>query len=155
MKVSIKQFHNFLTYLMECSNKLGDCWHLEFGQDATDEHAIKSGTVLHDDKKYYIEHQIWYNEAYAVPILYFSITNEQGKREGVVKSLKILGLDETEVEHISEQCHIRTQKPMMVVHPCKNWNLFSGSEVSMIIKWLSVVGQHVGLVMDNRYGTLV
>eukprot|EP00035_Acanthoeca_spectabilis_P027703 m.467532 g.467532 ORF g.467532 m.467532 type:complete len:231 (+) comp26452_c0_seq1:124-816(+) len=110
------------------------------------------------------EYHVVYSQAYAVPVLYFRVTEMDGtlinKNEAVWKYLPGSGGDTLEQmqKHmaVSQADHPALQLPFFFVHPCRTSEAMAATSVdhqqtavppefNYVLSYLSLVGREVGL----------
>eukprot|EP00037_Helgoeca_nana_P027782 m.321587 g.321587 ORF g.321587 m.321587 type:complete len:135 (-) comp27594_c2_seq2:3924-4328(-) len=109
------------------------------------------------------EYHVVYSQAYAVPVLYFSVTELDGTPisgdEAVWRHLP--NHDENTLAQMREQTavsqadHPALQRPFYFVHPCRTAEMLAATavdgaatppaELNVVLSWLSLTGREVGL----------
>jgi len=165
-------FERDLKDFVEKSDEIFDGWTLQSadfggptaGGGRSDQlFAVKQTTVAPNSLK--VEHHIVYCPSYQVPVMYFRVYDSKGQLLfGLESVLRALGCPENPnvasssssavAEGLTQMPHPIYQTPYLQIHPCKTaeWmeSVFVNS-TNYILSWLSYVGPHVGINLDNHY----
>ncbi|XP_041359476.1 ubiquitin-like-conjugating enzyme ATG10 [Gigantopelta aegis] len=135
----------------------------EMGENITDDDksCLDTAPVLSETISY--EYHIVYSCSYAVPVLYFTVSNSKGKLLSLddvwsmVPDYYQQRLQDERWTFLTQQEHPILGRPFFQLHPCHTADLMKQvnsklPQQNYLITWLSTVGPVVGLTLPLYYG---
>lgn len=165
-----QQCDKFIEY---CRN-FGESWELQKGRDGqicrTTTESMSSDPLMLTKKEFRLdeettevlthEYNIIYSDSFEVPVMYFTISKQDGSPLGYEKTLSsLIGFAADELKQVVHQVeHPILFRPFFMIHPCRT-KLFMKSHKQLnpnyyLICWLSTVGSILGLRLDGRFADL-
>lgn len=106
------------------------------------------------------EYNVVYSDSFEVPVMYFSISEQDGSPLGYERTLSsLIGFAADELGQVIHQVeHPILFRPFFMIHPCKTRHFMEPHKKLnpeyYLISWLSTVGSIMGLRLDSRYADL-
>jgi ubiquitin-like-conjugating enzyme ATG10 len=152
MAFTLDEFNQCIFELYEHSKKLHDRWQLI---ETTKGSYLIYSFIDPNCLKY--DFHIVFSESYAVPVLYFNISQLDGSLLSLDDIWKLFIHKNTSdmYETITQQEHPILHRPFFVLHPCHTENLLKKvidqTAKKRFLFWLSIYGQSVGLPLLVNY----
>ncbi|KAL8572243.1 hypothetical protein ACOMHN_022480 [Nucella lapillus] len=110
------------------------------------------------------QYHVVYSASYSVPVLYFNVCKPDGKRLSLEEVwVRVPADHQQRLDHhkwatLTQQEHPYLGSPYFMLHPCHTASLMAQVPCPQdtryyLVKWLSSVGQVVGLELSPKYGT--
>lgn len=155
MSLSYDRFLTDISRFVQLSDNLRDGWTLR-EMDGI-KFLCKKTFMEHEDASMSCDYHVIHNSSYSVPILYFSVTSEKGKRlslEEIWPSLPSSTRTQNKWSMITDTDHPLLTTPYFHIHPCHTSTLMTSSCLDTsfyLLTWLSSLGPLVGIKLSLHY----
>lgn len=106
------------------------------------------------------EYNVVYSDSYQVPVMYFTISRQDGSLLDYKETLSnLVGIAADDLNQVVNQVdHPILFRPFFMIHPCKTKQFMEPHKNlnphHYLICWLSTVGSILGLELDKRFADL-
>lgn len=156
MSLSYEDFLSNISQFIQISDKLRDGWSIREIDGI--KFLCKRTIVEQEGMCISCDYHVIHNSSYSVPILYFSMTNEMGRRlslEEMWAWLPSSTRTDNKWSMVTGTDHPLLTTPYFHVHPCHTSTLMSSSGLDTssfyLLTWLSSLGPLVGLDVSLQY----
>lgn len=155
--LTLETFRRAAYEFLNISNTLNDGWNIEQINDTVYLHKKDrklQSCYLEDSKQTLTwEYHILYSLSFSVPVMYFNVSSDSGKKLSVEELKTLLEFSTQEDNQISQTEHPLLRRPFYFLHPCRTTNLIEtiSNSNNILISWLSVVAPIVKLELNLEY----